>query len=266
MPDGADLTDLIVMPVFNEAATLRQVWQGVRRYSEAPLLAVDDGSQDDSPHILRELQVEDRGLYVLRHARNLGYGKALVDGWNWAQAAGALYVVTMDCDAQHEPSLIPAFFQRLRRENVDVLSGSRYLPDSPRCAEAPGDRRQLNAEMCQVIREITGWQLSDAFCGFKAYRLAAVTGLQLDEPGYGFPLQFWLQAWNAGLKVTEAPVPLIYHPAFERRFGGGLDDWAARRRYYYEVIRRELKRLGVAGKGALAPEGKESEQKHACNG
>src|SRR5690606_41659504 len=76
--------------------------------------------------------------------------------------------------------------------------------------------------------------------GFKAYRVEALARLRLSEPGYAFPLQFWIQAARAGLTVIERPVPLIYVPSFERRFGGELDDAEKRLAYYMEVIETEV--------------------------
>src|SRR5205085_494171 len=79
----------------------------------------------------------------------------------------------------------------------------------------------------------------DAFCGFKAYRAAALSHLHVTEPGYAMPLEVWVQAAHAGLSVVELPVPLIYLEE-SRSFGGSLDDADARLAYYCEVLERSL--------------------------
>jgi dolichol-phosphate mannosyltransferase len=80
-----------------------------------------------------------------------------------------------------------------------------------------------------------GLNLTDAFCGFKAYRVSVLPRLQITETGYAMPLQLWVEAAAAGLRVIELPVPLIYLDD-NRTFGGILDDATTRLAYYGRVI------------------------------
>jgi dolichol-phosphate mannosyltransferase len=92
----------------------------------------------------------------------------------------------------------------------------------------------VNREVTAAINRVTGWGLTDAFCGFKAYRADALAGLRLREPGYAMPVELWARAWRAGLRVVERPVERIYlDPG--RSFGVDLDDPAARLRHYLAV-------------------------------
>jgi dolichol-phosphate mannosyltransferase len=97
----------------------------------------------------------------------------------------------------------------------------------------------VNREITRRINEITGYDLTDSFCGFKAYRVDAVKKLELTEPNYGMPLQLWMQAWKHGLTVKEIPIGLIYFD-HSRQFPGDLKRREARLRYYHDVIEREL--------------------------
>mgnify|MGYP001051369607 CR=1 FL=1 len=236
------VADLIVIPVYNESQSIRRVLKATR--AAAPgvdILVVDDGSTDGSAEILAGIG----DIHVLRHPVNMGYGKALIDGFAYARERGYARVVTMDCDEQHEPALIPEFLSYAAE--WDVVSGSRYLvPAPPRLGHVPKDRREINQQITRRVNELTGYQLTDAFCGFKAYRVSALAQLDLSEPGYGFPLQFWIQAARAGLSVIERPVPLIYVPNFERRFGGDLDDASRRLAYYLDVIEKEVARCSMS--------------------
>ncbi len=90
---------------------------------------------------------------------------------------------------------------------------------------------------------VTGWGLTDAFCGFKAYRVAALDGIRLAEPGYAMPLELWARAYAAGLDVREMPVERIYHDA-DRSFGEMLDDPERRFGYYMDVWKRTLEEVG----------------------
>jgi dolichol-phosphate mannosyltransferase len=240
---------LIVVPLFNEEATLEDVLAEVRRAPGSDILIVNDGSTDRSAAILAAEGARDPRLAVITLAENRGYGASLIDGFAYAISRGYDAVVTIDCDAQHEPQQIPEFVAALG--DADIVSGSRYLDPTLGGDEAPPDRLAINRETTAQLRELTGYPLTDAWCGFKAYRVDALRRLDLTEAGYGMPLQVWIQAARLGLRVKELPVPRIYKNP-ERRFWGGLDDEGARRRYYQDVLERELRRSGprVGGRGA----------------
>ena len=103
----------------------------------------------------------------------------------------------------------------------------------------PVDRRRINLQITEEINCCLGLKLTDAFCGFKAYRVDALRGLHLTEPGYAMPLELWVQAAFHGLRIIELPVPLIYLDE-KRSFGGALDDSAKRLAYYHAVIDRAI--------------------------
>ncbi|MGQ0550379.1 MAG: glycosyltransferase family 2 protein [Armatimonadota bacterium] len=225
---------LVVIPLFNEAATLVGVLEQVREAAPAAdILVVDDGSTDRSPEILRRYPE----VSVITHATNLGYGQSLIDGFAHAMARDYDAVVTIDCDAQHEPRQIPQFLAAL--DDADIVSGSRYLDPEVGGDDPPPDRRELNRKITARLRKITGHPITDAFCGFKAYRVEALRRLHLTELSYGMPLQVWVQAAHHRLRIKELATPRIYKNP-ERRFWGGLDDAAVRRRYYEDVLEREV--------------------------
>lgn len=231
---------LVVIPLFNEEATVAGVLAEVRRaVPQADILVVNDGSTDRSAAILQAEVARDPRLRLITHRDNLGYGQALIDGFAAAVAAGYDAVVTIDCDAQHEPRQIPQFLDTLA--GADIVSGSRYLDPDAGGDPAPPERLAINRETIERLRDVTGYPLTDAWCGFKAYRSTALAQMDLTEPAYGLPLQVWVQAARLGLRVKELPTPRIYKNP-QRRFWGGLDDAAARRRYYREVLERELAR------------------------
>ncbi|HET7265794.1 MAG TPA: glycosyltransferase family 2 protein [bacterium] len=234
------LRAVVVMPLYNEAPTLAGVLDEVRRHTAARILVVNDGSTDGSAEILAAAERRLPDVRGLTHAQNEGYGQSLIDGFRYAIGGGFDVAVTIDCDRQHEPRLIPDFLAAARR--FDIVSGSRYHAEAPGDQDpAPPDRQRLNEEITRIIDELTGYRLTDAWCGFKAYRIAGLARMRLDERSYGMPLQVWLQAARLGLTVTEIPVPRIYKNP-ERRFWGGLDDPQARRTYYLAIIDREVSR------------------------
>jgi glycosyltransferase involved in cell wall biosynthesis len=232
---------LLAIPVYNEAAHVEPVLEQVRQYAPqccgaGQILVIDDGSTDTTPALLAKHPVE-----VIRHARNRGYGRSLQDAFRWAAVDGFDWVITMDCDEQHEPAAIPRFVAAIEQDDADVISGSRYLVGENGGDHPPADRRAINAEITAELNERLGLNLTDAFCGFKAYRVEALKRLELNVDGYAFPMQFWVQARAQGLRVREIPVKLIYND-LKRSFGGPLDDPSVRLNHYRCVLHRELRR------------------------
>ncbi len=226
---------VVAIPVYNEERHLPRVLEAVARYAQ-DILVVDDGSTDRTPTLLRDFST----VNVIRHRENRGYGQSLIDAFQFAQERGYDWVITVDCDEQHEPARIPAFVQRAACGDCDVISGSRYLAEHPDDSPAPENRRRINKTITTIVDQILGLKLTDSFCGFKAHRVAAMRRLNLDEPGYAFPLQFWVQCARQGLRICEIPIRRIYLDT-KREFGGTLDDPAARLQHYLEVFLRALR-------------------------
>lgn len=238
---------LVTIPVFNEQQYVQRVLAAVRKYAD-DILVVDDGSRDATAEVLRR----EPGIFTITHRENRGYGQSLIDAFAFAGARGYDWVITLDCDEQHEPARIPDFVAQARRDGADVLSGSRYLQPHPDDDPAPAERRQINRIITCILWQTLGLRLTDSFCGFKAHRVAAMRRLALDEPGYAFPLQFWPQCVRAGLRIRELPVPRIYRDT-SREFGGTLDDPAARLQHYLAVFVRELQRAPLTPTGVSLP-------------
>ena len=198
---------------------------------------VDDGSTDGTARVL----ADQTGIEVIEHARNQGYGKSLADAFAYAMRRGYDWLITIDCDEQHEPSFIPKFKAVAQADEADIISGSRYLETLDGNSLPPEDRRQINAEMTELLNRRLGLGISDAFCGFKAYRVSALSKLCITEAGYAMPLQMWVQVWRAKHRIVELPVKLIYTDA-TRHFGGALDDPQTRRQHYLDVLETELAR------------------------
>lgn len=228
------MRDAVLMPVFNEAATLAGVLDAVRSHYAGEIIVVDDGSTDATPMVLAARS----DVAVVRLDRNCGYGCALRIGFDVARELGVSRLVTMDCDGQHEPAHIPQFLEALE-ESVSIVSGSRYLPGSETVGDSPPDRKRINARVTEMINAATGWRLTDSFCGFKAYRMAELATLKLTESGYAMPLELWAKAWKLGLSVVEIPVARIYCDQ-TRSFGAALDDPEERYRHYVDVWTRAM--------------------------
>jgi dolichol-phosphate mannosyltransferase len=216
------------------------------------VLVVDDGSTDGTSPLLTA-RVERQGdIRLVRHPRNQGYGAALATAFRETLAGPWDGLVTIDCDGQHQPQLIPAFIAALTGTSagrpVDIVSGSRYLKRFPGDSQPPAARRRINAEITADINARLGLCLTDAFCGFKAYSRRALEQMQISETGYAMPLEVWVQAAAASLRIVELPVPLLYLD-LARSFGGALDDAATRLAYYRSVLDRAEAAVAAAAPG-----------------
>jgi len=229
------LSVLVAVPVYNERKHVAGVLEKVRRFHDE-VLFVDDASTDGTGEFL----ASQPGIHLVRHPTNMGYGRAIIDAFDYASANGFDWVITMDCDEQHEPEMIPEFLKQIAKDRWDIISGSRYTGSNKLDDLAPGDRRVINQTITAVVNDLFCWKLTDTFCGFKAHRVSAMLPLKLDETGYAFPLQLWPRAYDAELRVKEIPVKRIYNDP-TRTFGGTLDDSSKRLRHYMDVLKRELR-------------------------
>ncbi|MFM7292007.1 MAG: glycosyltransferase family 2 protein [Planctomycetia bacterium] len=250
---------LTALPVYNEVAHVSGVLDEVLKHT-SDVLVVDDGSTDGTSPLLAARLERQGDIRLVRHPRNRGYGAALATAFGETLAGPWDGLVTIDCDGQHQPQLIPAFVAALTGSSVgssvgpsagqpvDIVSGSRYLRRFPGDSQPPAARRRINAEITAEINDRLGLALTDAFCGFKGYSRRALTHLHVSETGYAMPLEVWVQAAAARLRIVELPVPLLYLD-LARSFGGALDDAATRLAYYRSVLDRAEAAVAAAAPG-----------------
>lgn len=224
---------LTALPVYNEVKYVSGVLDEVKRYCKE-VLVVDDGSTDGTSDVL----AQRTDIRIATHEENRGYGAALLTAFAYAKQHGFEMIVTIDCDGQHEPKRIPLFFESCV-PGVDIVSGSRYLRQFAGDTPPPEARRRINEQVTSELNRRLGLSLTDAFCGFKCYRVSSLERLNIQEAGYAMPLEVWVQVAAAGLKVIELPVPLIYLDE-KRSFGGVLDDAQTRLQYYHLTLDRAM--------------------------
>lgn len=219
---------LAALPVFNEVDSVKSVLHQVKNYIK-DVLVVDDGSTDGTADVLASCTE----IEVLTHPKNRGYGAALISAFKYASENQFDGIVTLDCDGQHQPKRIPEFIRAAA--NADIVSGSRYLDCFENDSEPPQDRYAINRQITEEINARLGFELTDTFCGFKAYRTEALRQMRITNAGYAMPLQLWVEAAAANLQIIEIPVPLIYLD-LNRSFGGVLDEADTRLNYYRNVL------------------------------
>jgi len=201
----------IVLPIYNESENIPRLYSELVPVLEATgrsfeIIAVDDGSRDDSFAQLKSLREGDDRLRVIRFRRNFGQTAAFAAGFE--RALGGV-VITMDADLQNDPADIPKLLVKID-EGDDVVSGWRQ----DRWKEgvlAFFTRRIPSATANWLISRVTGVILHDYGCALKAYRKEVVSEIRL----YG-DLHRFIPAIVSYFGVQIAEVPVNYRP---RQFG-----------------------------------------------
>ena len=147
-----NIRTLTALPVYNERAHVEGALAGALNYSRE-VLVVDDGSIDGTS----ELLAARSDIHLIRHEHNRGYGAALMSAFDFAISRGYDVLVTIDCDGQHQPQLIPRFLEA--SETADIVSGSRYLRRFPGDTEPPEERQRINRTITDELNRLLGLQL-----------------------------------------------------------------------------------------------------------
>lgn len=198
----------VVLPVYNEAGNLQhfipelsRTLRGLGRSYE--IIAVDDGSTDESLDVLRSLKLEEPHLRIVSFRRNFGQTAAFAAGFDLARG---LYVITMDADGQNDPADIPNLLHVIEDGGYDIVSGWRQQRKEPLLS-----RRLPSMIANRIIGRSTGVKLHDYGCSLKVYHCDVAKNVKL----YG-ELHRFIPALASGLGVRVAEVPVNDRP---RRYG-----------------------------------------------
>jgi dolichol-phosphate mannosyltransferase len=156
-------------------------------------------------------------VHVIHRAGKLGLGSAYREGFNYALAQKAEYIIEMDADFSHDPAMIPLFLEKIKE--YDVVVGSRYLNG---VSVVNWPIRRLILSYCANVyaRMITGLKISDCTGGFKCFRRNVLESIQLDRiksDGYSFQIEMNYRCVENGFRVGEIPIIFIDRHAGESK-------------------------------------------------
>jgi glycosyltransferase involved in cell wall biosynthesis len=193
----------VVMPIYNERVTLREVVRRVLAVSlDLELICVDDCSNDGSREILAELQKEHAGIRALLQPKNMGKGAALREGIR--QATGD-FVIIQDADLEYDPAEYPLLLEPLIQGKADVVYGSRFMGGRPHRVLYFW-HRVGNWILTLLSNAITNLNLSDMETCYKAFRRETIQSIPLEENRFGFEPEVTVKIAKRRLRVYEVGI------------------------------------------------------------
>ena len=218
----------IVIPVYNEAATISKIVDLVRSVDvgmEKEILLVDDCSRDGTRDVLEKMAKENPDLQVRFHEVNQGKGAALRTGFG---AATGDVVLIQDADLEYDPKEYPRLLQPILEGHADVVYGSRFL--------GGGAHRVAfywhylgNKLLTTLSNMTTNLNLTDMEVCYKVFKREVIQGIPLKENRFGFEVEITAKIARRKLKIYEVPISYYGRDYSEGKKIGWKDGFSALR-------------------------------------
>ena len=218
---------LIIIPAFNAASTLGNVIDAARRYMTGiEILVINDGSTDRTEEIARQ-----KNVLVISHQKNLGKGAALKSAFQYALENDVPYLVTMDADLQHDPSVLPAMIKFFLEKNWDIVIGSRE-----RNRRMSLDRIFSNTLTSWLISLRAKTKIPDSQSGYRILKTEVLRNMELTTSGYETESEIIILAGRNKCRFGFFPVPTIYanETSHIRRW---RDTWRFVKMYFHTLLK-----------------------------
>ncbi|GAA0541268.1 DUF2062 domain-containing protein [Chitinophaga japonensis] len=197
----------VLVPTYNNAATLGQVLQDVLSHTQH-VIVVNDGSTDHTAEVLDQYPTVQR----VEYAPNRGKGIALRRGFAYALQQGYTHVITMDADGQHFAADLPAFLDRLEEGGDAIIIGARNLQQE----NMPGKNTFANRFSNFWFYVETGLKAPDTQSGYRLYPLLLMERIRFWCTRYEFEVEVLVRSAWKGIRIDWVPVQVYYPPAEER--------------------------------------------------
>ena len=203
----------VIMPAYNKvqniSSAIEDTVNTLGKYgAEYEVIVVDDGSNDGTYDKITSAAKEHISVKVCGYKENKGKGYALKHGFQFAQGNLVLF---LDADSDLPPSQIPLFLDRMMRNNIDIVIGSKRHPLSE--VEYPLLRRFLSQSYSLFITLMFNLNITDTQVGIKLFRKNILDQIfpKLLVRKFAFDVELLVNARKLGYHITEMPVVLNYH-------------------------------------------------------
>lgn len=198
----------VIIPMFNEEENVLKTLQDVKKvlepYHQFEIIAVDDGSSDDTLNLLKQSASENPEVKVLKHPTNMGMGKALITGF---QKATGDVIITLDADLSYDPNYIPLLVWKLNEENADIVIGSQYM-EGGKTEDIPFIRLFVSKMANRIVGYSMNEKISTVTGILRAYRKEVLDSIELESRGTAINPEILSKAIALGFKIIEVPVTL----------------------------------------------------------
>jgi dolichol-phosphate mannosyltransferase len=229
----------VIVPMYNEQSgaetcvrRICEVLSSVPQRSE--LVAVNDGSRDETAAILNRLSADLPNLTVIHHQTNSGYGSALCTGMKYAANGGFDYAMFMDSDLTNDPADIPMFVEKMK-DGYDVIKATRYS-DGGGVSGVPAYRVMISRAGNWIARRLYRLPISDCTNGFRAVKTSLLSQMELTERK--FPVIMEELYYSSFLATTFAQIPVRLT---NRQAGQRPTSFVYRPRVFYDYLKYPVK-------------------------
>lgn len=216
------MKSLIIIPAYNEEQSIKGTVEAIMEFApEFDYIVINDCSTDRTGEICRE-----NDFNVLNLPVNLGIGGAVQTGYKYAEAFGYEYAVQVDGDGQHDPRFLKMMLEFLKREQADMVIGSRFIEKEG--FQSSGMRRAGIKYFTWLIRLLTGCRITDPTSGLRMINRSIIKLYAADYPkDYPEP-ESAVAALRRGKRVMEVPVIM-------KERAGGVSSISPRKSIYYMI-------------------------------
>lgn len=198
----------LLIPAYNEEQHIKNVIKNCATY-QLDMIVVDDGSIDKTTQIIEKIKSLGRyQIIFLRHEKNQGKGAALQTGFKYVLEKKYQGVITIDADAQHKAEEINDFLALIKKENPDLIVGSRLQNHQG----MPVIRLLTNMFTSWTISLLAGRRIDDTQSGFRYLSSRLLKNVELRTKNFDTESEIILKAAWLGLKIKNIPISTIYHP------------------------------------------------------
>lgn len=191
----------VVIPVYNEEATLHKIFTQVAKTQIASeIIIINDGSTDTTPDIIKDLQ-QDPSVRVITFSKNRGKGAAVKAG---IEAALGEIIILQDADLEYDPGEYKSLLKPIEKDQVDVVFGARFMKTKKNPSYLL--HYLANKTLTLITNILYNSHLNDMETGYKVFRKTIFEDLHIEADGFGFEPELTAKLLKRGIKIYESPI------------------------------------------------------------